>query len=341
MPWIATLVTHARPNAAQDDFAHLLSRFHFWDGSMKQSIPGRKILVLVALVATISLIGQASFSATPQCTTAPGPPAPHGMHWYYRVDRTTNRHCWYMQSASLQVRMRPHVTNSNPQPQNVAKLTSAPLPTDSISLSIDHDADESWQFATAEIVPTATSLLSSPQSGPAAIDFARRWFDLPKSIDLKQREFATSPNNYALEASADFKEPTLPISFVALDPKHGLPHQAARTVNLLSIFLAGALTVVLFGGVLKLWRWLYCSATWVELSWRERADGPEISLSELMRTLQRIDEAFGSQQAFSTAGRLSAPGLPADQRVLQRDYAARRTRLIDRATELACIENAT
>jgi hypothetical protein len=63
------------------------------DGSMERSMLGRYILVLAVLAATIALTARSSFSETTECRTTPGAPAPQGMHWYYRVDRTAKRHC--------------------------------------------------------------------------------------------------------------------------------------------------------------------------------------------------------------------------------------------------------
>ena len=33
------------------------------------------------------------------CLTAPNSPAPQGTHWYYRLDRTNQRKCWYVRAA--------------------------------------------------------------------------------------------------------------------------------------------------------------------------------------------------------------------------------------------------
>jgi hypothetical protein len=35
-------------------------------------------------------------SAADGCQTNPGDEAPQGKHWYYRIERGTGRHCWYM-----------------------------------------------------------------------------------------------------------------------------------------------------------------------------------------------------------------------------------------------------
>src|SRR5262249_50310130 len=42
--------------------------------------------------------------AVDECKTAPRSSAPPGSHWYYRVNRTDQRHCWFLGPESAQVR---------------------------------------------------------------------------------------------------------------------------------------------------------------------------------------------------------------------------------------------
>jgi hypothetical protein len=59
-------------------------------------------LVLLALAGLFVSI-QAS-SAADDCLTKPSAAAPPGNHWYYRVDRTTHRECWYLGPEGREVR---------------------------------------------------------------------------------------------------------------------------------------------------------------------------------------------------------------------------------------------
>ncbi|WP_433996071.1 hypothetical protein [Bradyrhizobium liaoningense] len=38
-------------------------------------------------------------NAAPDCLASPKDAAPQGQHWYYRLDRTTKRKCWYLRAA--------------------------------------------------------------------------------------------------------------------------------------------------------------------------------------------------------------------------------------------------
>jgi hypothetical protein len=43
---------------------------------------------------------QVAQATTDSCLAAPKGPTPSGSHWYYRIDRTTKRQCWYLREES-------------------------------------------------------------------------------------------------------------------------------------------------------------------------------------------------------------------------------------------------
>jgi hypothetical protein len=50
-------------------------------------------ILAAALPATVSL---GATRAADDCLAAPNAPTADGSHWYYRIDRATKRHCWYL-----------------------------------------------------------------------------------------------------------------------------------------------------------------------------------------------------------------------------------------------------
>jgi hypothetical protein len=92
-------------------------------------MPEPKILpgILLILPATMLLTAQSSFggSTNGECRASPGEPAPAGLHWYYRTDRTNNRHCWFLHSNGMQVQAHEDVVSPNlkPRHQSVAEQT--------------------------------------------------------------------------------------------------------------------------------------------------------------------------------------------------------------------------
>lgn len=51
--------------------------------------------LFVSLLAG-ALLNTISQSAADDCLSSPRDETPEGSHWYYRIDRTTKRHCWYL-----------------------------------------------------------------------------------------------------------------------------------------------------------------------------------------------------------------------------------------------------
>src|ERR1700704_312927 len=87
--------------------------------------------ILAASVVAISF-GATTGDAADECLRGPNGTSPQGSHWYYRVDRSTGRHCWYLGSEGQKVRSvsertsqqtRKHVAQHSQQAQ-----TSAPEP---------------------------------------------------------------------------------------------------------------------------------------------------------------------------------------------------------------------
>jgi hypothetical protein len=57
--------------------------------------------LLVALGVVALGAHQAQAAPTKECLSGPNGVSPKGQHWYYRLDRATQRKCWYLRSADL------------------------------------------------------------------------------------------------------------------------------------------------------------------------------------------------------------------------------------------------
>src|SRR5215472_3177157 len=90
-------------------------------------------VILMILFTEIFFAGGASHAAD-DCLSKPNTAAPQGSHWYYRLDRTTHRECWYLgpggrkgppqQSRSSQAwQAPPSKKTTQPAPQNPLKVT--------------------------------------------------------------------------------------------------------------------------------------------------------------------------------------------------------------------------
>ena len=49
--------------------------------------------------APVAMIPLSTVGAAEECLTTPKDETPPGKHWYYRIERGTKRHCWYLQAA--------------------------------------------------------------------------------------------------------------------------------------------------------------------------------------------------------------------------------------------------
>jgi hypothetical protein len=93
-------------------------------------------VVLAASVVAISLSATTG-DAADECLSGPKGTAPKGSHWYYRVDRSTGRHCWYIGAEGQRLRSvsertsqqtRKRVAQHSQQAETSTPQTSAPEP---------------------------------------------------------------------------------------------------------------------------------------------------------------------------------------------------------------------
>jgi hypothetical protein len=283
---IATIVTHKRPNMGQHDrrfcFRDSIQGTHSMEGSaLRRSVP------FVVLVANIALTGQSTFGGTTECRASPGPPAAQGMHWYYRVDRTSNRHCWYLQPAGMQVRSHEIAPLSKPVPAQI-------VPEQSLAASEKVDLQTlPLQAAAAEDVRIEPS---EPSIGaPSAAHFNARWSHAPASVDFGY-DFASSRRGTAAEQASPRPEEVMLSTRVSPDTVSPSLHKSRNPVKLGLLFIAGAISAILFATLLKLARVLCSFRTRPRLK-SELDDGSEISLSELMRALRRVDQSLKAAEA--------------------------------------------
>ena len=288
--------------------------------AMEESMLGPKILraIFLVLPPTILLMAQASAGkpAAADCSTRPGSSAPQGTHWYYRVNPTDNRHCWFLSSAGMKVRSDARAATSD-----VASPSSTP--------QRDNDSETARatppQTRPAQIAPVEMSPARATAADPAfsetpvrehaaAMDFAARWPDLSESPDLDASELAAISNSYAdTQTAADAEEQMLLTWPVTEAGRAGQQQDPASQAAFGSVFLAGALalgSLSLVGGVFRLARrsrQRYLRDPWCAAAGRpgrvpqptDPAHDLKTSLAELMQDLQRARAAHFSPRPFA------------------------------------------
>jgi len=322
---------------------------------------GTKILpaILVAVPATLWFAAQPSFGETvgDKCRASPGAAAPQGLHWYYRVDRATKRHCWYLNSEGIHVHSfgnvaAPASSQHENTPEQVGATASGAVQT------------AASQTATAQAPSAEASLLEPLVRGHSALDFASRWLELPKSLDLNSHDAPPPSNDYAGErgetiAVAQMSSPpsvTRDQSVIG-DQSNGSRRRSAAGPGFGSILLAcalGMLFLLLCREALKLLSMLRLEVkrrragadfptaghfssvarAWLNNAARRAAQryepeqdswdsNTEISLSEFMGVLRRADAAPYSPRSFVPSS-YQITRIPAVRRILRRKYRGRR-----------------
>lgn len=217
--------------------------------------------MLALMPAVLLATGHSSFGAAQadDCKIKPDGSAPAGLHWYYRVDRANNRHCWYLHAQGLPVHATVDVTSRNRDIQNdTADDTVSKMPA-----AIELTAPVGVRSETAER-PTNIRSNFTP-------DFTSRWVDLPKSVDLNAHEVSAASNGYAAEPAMANREEHLTPAWPNLPTVSGEGRpDSPGGISFGSISLAGAAVLALLLISEALVRFVRRSG-WTLLQWQRRA----------------------------------------------------------------------
>src|SRR5262245_30209676 len=116
-----------------------------------------------------------------QCLVAPNAPPPSGSHWYYRLEHSTERKCWYLGPEGQEVRSAPSKTKA-------AVKRPAPPPT-----SVAEEQQTSPVFSAQVDEPPMPALPAVALSAPATVDAPAPSSDLQTSaIAVAHDKFATA-----------------------------------------------------------------------------------------------------------------------------------------------------
>ena len=94
-----------------------------------------RLVGLIAFVVTLLVsgivVGMPNTARADDCLTAPNSPAPQGTHWYYHVDRTNKRKCWYVRASSQPAQQAAAQATSEAAPaaqSDSMPVSSGPMP---------------------------------------------------------------------------------------------------------------------------------------------------------------------------------------------------------------------
>lgn len=199
-------------------------------------------LFLVAIAVILS--PDTAANAAAGCLSGPSKTTPPGGHWYYRIDRITKRHCWYLGEEGTPInktaRLRPART---PAAQDDSQ--SPPL-APSVA-----NAHAEWPITTN--VASATPVAPVPAEASIGA-YARSSSDEPRYLttdDLMRPQTLASrwpaPNEFEPTPSSTISRDTAPIELIERQPA---PIKAETNVGALQIFLSAFAIVLALAAVL-------------------------------------------------------------------------------------------
>jgi hypothetical protein len=177
-------------------------------------------VILVIALAAVSLTARSTLAqrAADECITKPGSAAPEGKHWYFRVNRSDRRHCWYVGPDGMHARASVRPTEP-PTPRGLS--LPVPVPAESPAKAKPAEID----LANAE----------TPEG------LARRASDFQGSHGSVARA-PSSTNNFAADSEDDM--PLIwPILSSADRAAAGAPPRSAAISERMLALLAGALAL--------------------------------------------------------------------------------------------------
>ena len=198
---------------------------------------------LIIALATVVLGVQPSVAepTADECKTTPGSSAPPGQHWYYRVNRSDQRHCWYLGVEGTKARAQTRDKPSSSPARTAREEASETTPT---------------MPPPMEVIQTPSVPAASVERPAAPADFARPSLDLPQAPDVTAREAATTSNASAPDHAPTQAEDEMPLVWPVLTEaeRAGLPDSARESAPW-SVFLITAGALLVAGSLLKLaWR---------------------------------------------------------------------------------------
>ncbi len=193
--------------------------------------------ILIVPLATDLVTVQPSRAepAVNECKTKPDSSAPAGSHWYYRVNRADQRHCWYLGAEGVKVRSQ---AREGASPTRAARENAPAMP----------------PAIPAQMQPAQSTAAEAASAG-AATDVAAHSSDLPNTPDLTMREPATMSSRYPQDHQAREAQDEMPLIWPVLTEADGAGlADTGREFAPWPAVLVGALALLLAGAIFKLAR---------------------------------------------------------------------------------------
>lgn len=119
-----------------------------------------------------------------ECLSRPNKPTPRGSHWWYRIDRSTRRRCWYLGPERTAERKAVRGNHDKPRADNTSRPNHE---TPRAAPPAEPDRSASEQPAAETNPPPA-----APEPPVAAVEFSAGWPDVRPAMAAPARASAAA-----------------------------------------------------------------------------------------------------------------------------------------------------
>ncbi|WP_375160030.1 hypothetical protein [Bradyrhizobium sp. RDT46] len=188
--------------------------------------------------------GSGTATANADCLASPKGAAPQGQHWYYRLDRTTKRQCWYLRAAgdkdsakAAQATQADTPSDSTASPQQTAQDARAEY------LGARSDAAAKTPNAItpgAPTAPTAQQPANQADSSAQPASVASPWPEVSAAPTAPEPQPATTMVTAVAQPKTKPSKSPAPPPPAAAD---GMTDKTGGSVQMLLLVIGGALAL--------------------------------------------------------------------------------------------------
>ena len=95
---------------------------------MKRVLPSLMLVAVVVPAVTLPAASSRTEPAADACLSKPDSAPPQGKHWYYRIERPSGRHCWYLGAQREKAKPLREAAPPKPPPALVSEIKQEPSP---------------------------------------------------------------------------------------------------------------------------------------------------------------------------------------------------------------------
>lgn len=202
-------------------------------------MPGRTAKFVSVVVASVlagiplATISHGATPATEDCLSGPKDQAPHGGHWYYRIDHATKRHCWYLKGEKLSQSAAPNSSTAETTTQRSIADAHAELPAQA-AIEAPKRGDG--------LAPAADATIATPAAETQRSAVASRWPEQSGTSSSTVSPSTAANSGVAAPPDSDATPPAAPAA-VALAAADSSPEKQSGSIQTLLLVILGALAL--------------------------------------------------------------------------------------------------